>query len=414
MLRSVGIWCLLLIACGCRVPRVATVAHAPMPSVQVVAVELPIVTPTKIEPDASALPTIDAKTAKPGVASGPFLGLTDEACRALAEQHSPIANQLDKENEAPTVSLVTHKQPCPDTKSDDLVRQLRYLAAREVRNRSAAEALENYYRLADAEGRTELLAAGLRTFDQLRDVAPRFRAAGLPNVPDDDEFNRQRAKLLTDAEQAEVGIRTLNMTMKMQLGQSVKGDERFWPTGPFGVSSDPLDVEAAVQTALQSRPDLQFLRAMYHGLSISTLPLVNRQLQSTNGLLGSGSVPAIPALPRFLQKRLAPLRAAAEVEVNQRREQLFLAIDDREKLAATEVRVAALQMESAARRVALAKSRAESYRDKVTKAGDKLADKLPAEIEWYRARADLIVEVMAWHTWKVKYRAAQGGFVSPE
>lgn len=411
MLRAVGIGCLLLIATGCRVPRVATVAHAPMPSVQVVAVELPIVTPTKIEPDASTLPTIDAKTAKPGVASGPFLGLTDEACRALAEQHSPIANQLDKENEAPTVSLVTRKQPCPDTKSDDLARQLRYLAAREARNRSATEALENYYRLADAEGRTELLAAGLRTFDQLRDVAPRFRAAGLPNVPDDDEFNRQRAKLLTDAEQAEVGIRTLNMTMKMQLGQSVKGDDRFWPTGPFGVSVDPLDVEAAVQTALQSRPDLQFLRAMYHGLSASTLPLVNQQLQSTNGLLGSGGVPAIP---RIVQKRLAPLRAAAEVEVSQRREQLFLAIADREKLAATEVRVAALQMESATRRVALAKSRAESYRDKVTKAGDKLADKLPAEIEWYRARADLIVEVMAWHTWKVKYRAAQGGFVSPE
>jgi len=149
---------------------------------------------------------------------------------------------------------------------------------------------------------------------------------------------------------------------------------------------------------------------MYHGLSASTLPLVNSQLQSTNSLLGSGS---LPALPRILQKRLAPLRAAAEVEVNHRREQLFLAIVDREKLAATEVRVAALQMESAARRVALARSRAVSYRDKVTKAGDKLADKLPAEIEWYRARADLIVEVMAWHTWKVKYRAAQGGLIGP-
>ena len=301
----------------------------------------------------------------------------------------------------------SHKQPCPDTNSDDLARQLRYLAAREARNRSAGEALENYYRLADAEGRTELLTAGLRTFDQLREAAPRFRAAGLPNVPDDDDFNRQRAKLLIDAEQAEAGIRTLNLTMKVQLGQSVKGDERFWPTGPFGVSAEPLDVEAAVQTALQSRPDLQFLRAMYHGLSASTLPLVNQQMQSTNGLLGSG-------LPKILQKRLDPLRAAAEVEVSHRREQLFLAIADREKLAATEVRVAALQMESAARRVALAKSRAESYRDKVTKAGDKLADKLPAEIEWYRARADLIVEVMAWHTWKVKYRAAQGGLVTPE
>ena len=406
MLRSVGIGCLLLIATGCRVPRVATVTHVPMPSVQPVAVELPIVTPTKIEPDASILPTIDVKAAKPILASGPFVGLSDEACRVLAEQTSPIANTLDKENERPTVSLVTRKQPCPDTKSDDLARQLRFLAAREARNRSAAEALENYYRLADAEGRTELLAAGLRTFDQLRDAAPRFRAAGLPNVPDDEEFIRQRAKLLIDAEQAEVGIRTLNLTLKMQLGQSVKGEERFWPTGPFGVSAEPLDVEAAVQTALQSRPDLQFLRAMYHGLSPSTLPLVNQQLQSTNGLLGGG-------LPKILQRRLAPLRAAAEIEVSHRREQLFLAIADREKLAATEVRIAALQMESAARRVALAKSRAESARDKVTKAGDKLADKLPAEIEWYRARADLIVEIMAWHTWKVKYRAAQGGLVTP-
>lgn len=405
-------WFVLLLGmvAGCHGPSVSVMTPAPMPSAADAVIELPMATPTRIEPPLTGLPNLDAKTADPAklfaVTATSFRGLSEKACSLLAARRSPIGNLLDRENAMPVVKVTAKKLPCPDDANDQLLRDARFLAAVEARNKAAADALERFYQLADGEGRTELLTAGLKSFDELRALVPKFRAVGLP-TPDDEELTRQRSKLLGDIEGAEAAIKLLNVELQARLGLSVKGDERLWPTGPFDISADVIDAEAAVQIALEQRADLRLLRRLYHGLTPDTLPTVQDQLRNLNGFAGAPGV-----VRRPVEKLTAQLRAATESQVAVRKEQLFALTAEREKLAAAEVRAAIVQMASAARRVALAKGRVEGWQAKVEKAktDDKPFDRLPLELEWYKARAEVVQEVMAWHRWHAKLRVAQGVF----
>lgn len=396
-----------VLAAGCHGP--ALVAPPPaFPTAPHVAAELPAVTPSRIEPDLASLPSLNPETAAPPAADpAAYRGLTETACQCLAAAHSAAGNLLDREGDWPTVAAGGKRHQCPN---DAWLREARRYAALEARNRAAAEALERYFQLADAEGRADLLADGLRAFDQLRAQAPKFRAAGLP-VPADDELLRQRAKLLADAEQAEAAIRILNVDLKARLGLPLKEGTRLRPMGSFGVPSDPIDSEAAVRVALERRPDLRLLRTLYANLTAENLPAARDQLRSVNALLGAVGA-AVPR-PRGLAAIAAwwcgidPAKLADAAELPVRRRQLFELICEREQQAAAEVRTAAGQMAVAARRVALAKARVQSWQAKAEKT-EKPADRLPAELEWYKARGELVADVMAWHQWRVKFRAAQG------
>jgi hypothetical protein len=413
MPRAAG-WFILFFAVGCHGPSVVVSPSAPRPTAPAIEVALAPTQPNRIEPTLANVPALDARTADPAqlfaANASSFQGLGESACIVLAAKQSPFGNLLDRENEKPSIQILLGKRDCPDRARDDLLRELRHLAARDARHRDAAEAVDRLFQLADAEARTELLSAGLRSFDELRSLAPRLRAAGLP-VPEDDDLTRQRAKLLVDLEAAEAGIKLLNVDLRTRLGLPVKGSERLWPTGPFEIVATAPDTEAAVGIALERRADLQFLRALHLGANSATLPLVGDQLKTFHALAGA-TAPPIPRLsmPSRGARFAAELKAASNAEVEIRRQQLFELIAGREKLAAAETRTAALQMTGAARRIALAKGRAESWQTKIEKAvkEDKPYDRLLLELEWYKARADLVQEVMAWHRWHARFRAAQG------
>jgi hypothetical protein len=417
-MRSSGVLLLLLLA-GCHLPSVAVVRKNGPAIAEREAPSLGPVLPSTLENYGALLPTIDPRTAQPSQLStqggANFLGLTDDDCRKRAVANSNLAKLLERENDKPQIQLVSKKKPCPETTNEQLRAELRTLAATAIRNSDAATALERFYQLADAEGRTELLSTGMKAFDDYRSLTKRFREAGLPTM-DDEELTRQRGKLLSDLERAEAGIRLLNVDLQNRLGLSVKGDERLWPSGDFSVTLASIDTEAEVAKALANRADLQFLRKLHLSLSVDTLPTINAQLQTITSLAGAGASPVMPWFPgsRLLEKRTqelkAQLRSAAEAEVAVRREQLFTLIADREKTVAGEVRASVVQMESAARRIALAKSTADTWQAKVDKANRdaKPFDRFPAELEWYRSRAEVLTEVMAWHHWRAKLRAATG------
>lgn len=414
MLRAGGLIGLSLLV-GCHGPSVVVSRPAARPSLEPVEIELGAVAPTRIEPKLGNVPSLDAKTAEPArlfAADGSaFRGLDEPACLALAARQSPMGNLLDRENEKPSVFVQLNKKNCPDRTRDDLVRELRFLAATELRHRDAAEALDRFYQLADAEARTELLSTGLKSFDELRAVATRARAAGLP-VPDEDELTRQRARLLDEIEAAEAGIKLLNVELQTRLGLSVKGTERLWPTGSFEIEPDAVDAEDAVRIALETRADLKLLRTLYHGANAETLPIVGEHLKSVNAFAGTAAPPVPRPFAALQGNKLATkLKSAMTTEVELRKKQVFELTAEREKLAAAEVRTAAVQMASSARRVALAKGRAESWKAKVDKENKPL-DRLPLELEWYKARAEVVQEVMTWHRWRAKYRSAQGTLIA--
>jgi hypothetical protein len=402
---AAGLWGLAVLAgglaAGCRGPGL--VAPPSCPTAEPCPPELPAVAPGRIEPDLAALPKLEPDTLDPGqlfaTDPGSFRGLTERHCRQLAASRSAIANLLDAENERPAAA-------CPPA----ALREARVYAAQDARNRAAADALDRFFQLADAEARADLLAHGLQAFDQLRKEAAKLRAAGLP-APADDELSRQRAKLLADAEQAEAGIKLLNIDLKARLGLSTKGAERLWPVGDFGIRPDPVDAEAAVRFALETRPDLRLVRALYLGLSSETLPAVRDQLRGAHGLLGMADPPALRLL------RLALLTGQPDpqdlAEIDARRRQLFDLVAERERLAAAEVRAAVVALDSAARRVALARSRVEGWQaktDELREKGGRPAEVLQAETEWYKTRGELVVEVMGWHRARVKLGLAVGRF----
>lgn len=413
MLRAGGLIGLLFLV-GCHGPSVVVSRPAVRPTAIPVEANLESVTPTRIEPQLDNVATLDAKMVDPArffAADGAsFRGLNESNCLLLAAARSPMGNLLDSENQKPNIGFQIGKRTCPDTKSAELSSELRYLLAAEMRHRDAAEALDRFYQLADAEARTELLTTGLKTFDELRALSPQARSAGLP-VPEEDEQTRQRAKLLGEVESAESGIKLLNVELQTRLGLSVKGTERLWPTGSFEIRPEPLDVEEAVRIALESRADLKLLRTLYHGANTETLPLLENYLRTVNPLTGSStSVQPVPFAIRQSRTLTAKLKSATQQEVEIRKQQLFELTAEREKLAAAEVRMAAVQMASAVRRIALAKGRADSWKARIDKS-DKPLDRLPHVLEWLKARAEIVQEVMTWHRWHTKFRAAQGTLI---
>jgi hypothetical protein len=261
------------------------------------------------------------------------------------------------------------------------------------------------------------MRATLPVLDRLRERVRKARAEGLMVPVDPDELDRQRASLLGLIARADLGAKSLDIDLKRRTGVSGRTVERLRPQGSFGVAAQPVDLDAAIRTALETRPDLLALREAYLRISPASLPAVREMLR---GALGQGaSAPAADSvrgvvvrslvaviLARYRSKQLDEL-VLAELAV--RRQQLFDLIAERERQAADEVRAAAVALNAQVTQVALARWRAEQLAKKVADAKKQgPLTELAAELEAYRARTDVIAAVMAWHRARVKLAAAQG------
>ena len=124
------------------------------------------------------------------------------------------------------------------------------------------------------------------------------------------------------------------------------------------------------------------------------------------------SAPAGLAL--FLLKHRSAANDAAEVEA--RRKQLREIIEARERAVADEARAAAISLNAQTRKVQLARDRLASWAAQRAEAIKKREAKQPgaelleaqATLDWLKARAEVVAEVMAWHQARVRLKAAQG------
>jgi hypothetical protein len=370
---------------------------------------LPVVSPTPVEFDLRSVPRPELK---PPATPAAFRGLTEPACQALAARNTPLANLLDDENNVPG------KQKDCDAPEGHTRRAVRYYAALELRNQAAAAALERFFQLADAESRTGLVRQTLPVIDRLRAKAEKAKAADVRYPLDPAELERQRGQLLGQLEQADAGVKLLNLDLRRRLGLPADPAERLWPTGDFGVEGGEVDEAAAVATALAERPELRAWRAMEAGLSTDTLPAVRDALRTLSPLLGSGG-----EVPDSLCKLLlAGLRArhgpdeSTRAEVEVRRRQLADLVAARERAVTDETRAAVTGLNAQSRRVGVARDRADRWKAEWGAAKKRTAANLPgaelaeahAEVEWLKARAEVAAEVMAWHTARVRLKAAQG------
>lgn len=415
MRRVVVLLVTIWLAGGCRHAESVRPEPAVAPTVIDRAAAFPPIEPVAYNPDRHALPDADpgTKRLKELDRNLTFLGVIEPEAQCLAAKTNGVANALDRE--VPGSAGHGHKRNIDV--SAELRRQLRTSTALELRNRSAADALERYFQLADAEARSELLREALPVLDSLRDLATKAKAASFRYPLEPDEADRQRSQVLAQLEQAEAGVGMLNVDLRRRFGMAWSGSERLWPTGDFGVVAERIDVEAAVQGALANRPELQGLRALEAGMTTETLPIVRDALRAANPLLAASPVDLLTMSP--LHRMIATICRDAgdeEAELAQRKAQVADLRAERERAVADEARAAAMQLNAQVPRIALAIGRADSWKAKLAEArksreanivGSDLLES-QAMLESLKARSEVVTEVMAWHQSRVRLKAAQG------
>jgi len=321
------------------------------------------------------------------------------------------ANPLEEEERLPPPG-----RKC-DAERDQLRRSLRYYTVLELANRSAADALERFYQLAEIEARTDVLRRGFRVIDPLLAKAKNAKSQNIRYPLEPADLERQRSQLLAQLEQAELGSRLVNLDLKRRLGlPSSPPDERLWPSGDFTIDSTPINPDEAATAAVADRPELRGLRALQAGLTPNTLPDVRDLLRAATPLAAPRPTALKLALvTRRLLHRDGPDPAAlAELEV--RRKQITDFTAERERMDGDEARAAAMALNAQLVRASRARDRMRSWDAEVAEAVKKRnanqpgAELLEAQVrlEWLRAKSELIAEVAACHQARVRLRAAMG------
>lgn len=382
-------WVLVAAAAGCHHSRPAAahparaVADLPTAPRQVAGVEVaaPAVTP-------AARPTTVRR-------------LTAAECRALAVQNAPLADDLDRHSGGPAHPRLHPRK----AEKAACARLVRGYAADELRLRAAGDALDDFTKLARAEAQYDLLLAARA------EVAARLAeadAAAKHGFRDRGDALRPQLRDL-DAQLAQLdgGIGALNASLRGRLGLDQADPTPLGPADPLCVPAEDVDVDAAVQTALRYRPDLNFLRALIGCRDGGDSGLTNQALAGINPLLAAGTGHPVAALLLALCGKDDGTGGRLES-----------ALAGRERQAEAEVRAAAATLRghrgAAAARAAAVTDAEAKVRDFEARsaAGQSVAAELSAaRLELLKARGALLEAAAEWHRADVLLRKATGALV---
>jgi hypothetical protein len=369
------------------------------------------------EVEAAAVPAVSADTLPlPAAAHYRLLRELDVQC--LAARSATLANLLDQERAEVAARHPPPKSGVGKLLSDGRAHQLRqeilYYSAQEDRNRAAGSALELFFKIAEAETQADLLD---RTRADLQDALRRSEdllKKGFKLPVDPSSLRRQLLDTESDRTRVQAGLAELNGRLKNQTGlDELPADDWVWPAVECPMTFDPVDVEAAVATGLARRPELLLLRTIDRDLDAKTLPVVREYLKNVSGLLGAHPGPAKPlaALPAAAVDCILARAAARAL----RDGQLAPLIAERERSVADEIRRAAAAVAAKARLVALARERVlttdarrRDVEARVGQGGGSFLEVLSASVDWYKARAQLTGDVMAWHIARIQLKQVQG------
>jgi hypothetical protein len=367
---------------------------------------LPLVQRGSIEPKVISVSARTSEEAEPGQIF--YRGLSAGECQCLAARASTTANAL--EDEAST-SDGHHLLDCTSERTE-LYQTVLHDTADELRNRSAGAALEAYFRLAEAEGRADLLRESLAEVDALVARSQELSAKGLQSRAAVQAFQRQGSQLRSDQIELRLVGERLDGQLKTLLGLSAAPCEeyRFWPTTPLIVVPDVIDVDACVTAGLTNRAELKLLRALIKDLNRRTLPVARLVLGSVNGLLGG---PPKGGVAVEVIVKLWLCLNGSEVEAVRR--QLQTLLEDRERQVVREIVAAAHAAEGRRQQVYLAQDRQKIDQRKVAdlqeqadKGGSVQAELSQARLDAVKSRAELLSAVVSWELTQVQLKQAQG------
>ena len=336
-----------------------------------------------------------------------YLRLTAEECRRAARDHAGIANLLDGLAARPGLteaSCFRSRTTCDA--ADTLRRGIAHDLSEDVRSRTAAAALDLYYRLQEAELLQDVLTASLVEVDGLIADGETAVKAGAREPAELATAKLKRGELLGKQTEAKAGIARLSTELKGLLGlDAVPG--RLLPVDAVNVTPELLDAATAAGAAVQNRADLRALRGLAAGLNDDTAPTVQAALGAVSPLAGA----ALPPLPKL--SGLALLCKTPDTSAL--REAVQAAAKDKEREVIRET-TAALD-ELLARQDALivtrqattdADKRLDDATVKVKNGVLGAADLRKVKLDKLQADADEIRAIYAWKLAEIKLRRALG------
>ncbi|MDB5312510.1 MAG: hypothetical protein JWO38_6712 [Gemmataceae bacterium] len=366
---------------------------------------LPVVPRAAVEADVSGLPTDT-----PGRLEGrppQYHRLTACDCQTLAIRSAPFADDLDNhpDNTAPNHPHLHPLKPKAD--EAQIGRLVRGYAADDSRNRSAGEALEQFYQLARAEGQYDLLA---RAHAELRTQFAAAEEALRRGLSDRAGVDALRVQVLdTEAQiaQLEAGLGALDAGLRARLELDPGDPLPLWPDDPLRVRPDDVDPDQAVRTGLHYRPDLNLLRALLSDNGKAADDLAQALLAQVSPLLARLKTNPIVGL------LLLPTKAKDRRETTRR--QVASMLTTRERQAEAEIRAAVLTLRG--HRAAATAKAAEVRRlaarlqeiEKRAEAGQQVtADLTKAKLELLKSQGDLLKAASDWKIAEAKLRQAMG------
>lgn len=390
---------LLAALAGCHAAGTPTTRASRPPT------ELPTTARTPVAPDISAVPL---ESAAPAKRPTEYRRLTADDCRKLAIANAPFADDLDRHSDNdPPKHPKLHKNAARDAAMSSLVRGH---AADDLRNRAAADALQEFFKLLEAEGQFDLLAAADSELRTQLTAALKAEQAGLKDRADTPALRRRLLDIEAQQAKLEAGIGALNASLRARLGLAAADPLPLWPSDPLAVKASDPDIGRAVEAARHYRPDLNALRVLADG---SAADLADGILRGANPLLASfarnGPLTALIA-PIFAPLTGKPERRQAEVSAR-----IAGVLEARERQAEAEVRAAAALLRghrAAVAARALDVQQAEARIAELTarqRAGlNVTADLVTARLDLLKAKGELLTAAIAWHAAEVQLRQAMG------
>jgi len=358
----------------------------------------------KISPDVSELIPSDSDV-PPAGDSSLYRAVDEDECKCLAATNAPLANLVDLEGELAICAASGHGRS--KGYAACIQRELLAYRAAAQRNRAAADALELFFHLAEAEHNRDSLSRSLEEMERMRDNVARLKSLGMETGIDESELYRRQTALLDREATLLLSIEKINGQLKQCLGLDVEDATPIWPSAELKVVAQKIDIDDAVAQAMVMRPDLGALQLITENLDGNTLPAARSTLRAMDTLLGlsSSKLPAICML----------LCGSHDTEWATRQDQLNRLYIDQQRAVAAEVRRAVLTVKTRLRQVTLAKEQLDNQqkrlKDRQALWGDE--DVTPFEIAEARlsviqAQSDLVHQVVAWKIACAKLKEAQG------
>jgi hypothetical protein len=334
-----------------------------------------------------------------------FCALEEREAQCLAAKNASIANLLDHEAD---VAAAQPQGLCGHKGGSELTSEVLRLEAVYKRNIAAADALEAFLRLLEAEAGADNLEQRGREMNLVLADISRLQERGIISPVSKPESEGQRLDLWHRQSELGATVNTLNFQLKNLLGVETVGDARIWPQASLAVTADVPDSQQAVNVALANRADLAAVRLVACSNGDDSEVAARTILQLSGGGLGAAPPPT-GCLALLLH------HGAADDERAARSAQMAELLADRERAARDETLQAIAILEARIAQIAITRQRfavaqahlqASEQQQQLT-AGAPLGVR-KARLDVLAIEQDLLHDAIEWKLAVVKLKEAQG------